>query len=287
MSSVLTSPGPLLDRDDGRDTWRRQEGVVKFLEFPVRKEGMSHREFHLYWQRHHSPHVMNVTGFSRYIRKYVSAHAYDGHVQGLPLRFRQETPFDGASELWINGLDEIASWLSHPQYEELIRPDELRFLSQEGKGRVLIAREERVLDLPLDDPESGLVRLYLQLESRSGVARDAFHSACSDFAMVLANSPSTLHLRQVILNHMVDGPLPLELPAPGVDVVMALGFDTLQQAKKILALQEIEKRWDSLEGLVTDIGNIPALVTRLCVVHDEFTFQPTTMQARPFSWDSI
>ena len=286
MTSIGAHPGSLAERDDAPEPWRRRDGVVKFLEFPVRKPEMSHRAFHLYWQRHHSPHVMNVTGFSRHMRKYVSAHGYDGPVGGLPGRFCQDTPFDGASEVWVNGLEEVSSWLGHPQYVELIQPDEARFLSQDGRGRVLLVREERVRDVVIDAPESGLIRLYLQLEARAsiGIGREAFHSACSAFARKLAAVPPDILPRQVLVNHRIEEPLPLELPPPGVDVVLALGFARQDHVTAFLEYHEVESSWVGLRDLVVDICAIPALMTRLCVVYDEFSFQTTMTQAKSFSW---
>jgi hypothetical protein len=284
MTSIDGRPGPLAERDEAPQPWRRRDGVVKFLEFPVRKPGMTHRAFHLYWQRHHSPHVMNVTGFSRHMRKYVSAHGYDGPVSGLPQRYRQDAPFDGASEVWINGLEEVSSWLGHPQYAELIQPDEARFLCQSGRGRVLLVREETVLDVMQDAPESGLVRVYLQLEARPGVARDTVHAACSAFARTLATGSLNERPRQVLVNHRIEEPLPIELPAPGVDVVLALGFTRQDHATSFLAHPDIESGWAGLREIVTDVDAIPALMARVCVVYDEFSFQATMTQPKSFSW---
>jgi hypothetical protein len=285
MSSTIAHPGPLAERDHDPAPWRGRDGIIKFLEFPVRKAGLSHRAFHLYWQRHHSPHVMNVTGFSRYMRKYVSAHGYDAPVSGLPARYRQTMPFDGASEVWVNGLDEIAGWLGHPLYPELIHPDEQRFLSQEGLTRTLLTREERILEGPPDAPESGLVKLYTLLKAREGLDRESFHAGVSAHAHRLAQLGGPPAPCQLAVSHRIADPLPIELQPSGIDAVLELVFASLSELRAYLVSSGDEAAWAAAEDKLIDAGASRALVARLCVVHDEFSFQPTTMQPRPFSWD--
>ena len=82
---------------------------------------MSRRAFHLYWQRHHSPHVMNATPFSQFMRKYMTGHVYPEDIIGLPIHFARTPQFEGAGEVWINGVEEAAKWLSNPLYAELLR----------------------------------------------------------------------------------------------------------------------------------------------------------------------
>jgi hypothetical protein len=282
--NIPAHPGPLHADVSDAAPWRHTTGLVKFLEFPVRKPGLSHRDFHLYWQRHHSPHVMNITGFSRYMRKYVSAHGYEKPVAGLPARLRQSTPFDGASEVTLNSLEDIPAWLGHPLYPELIQPDEQRFLSQEGLGCVLLTREERIVDVALDAPESGLVRLYVLLTRQLRAEREGFHAAVSAQVHKLAAGARRGVLSQVTVNHRLPDPLPLELPPPGVDAVLSLGFTDIEAMRAFVASPEVEALWSSLEAAVADAALTRALVTRVFVVHDELSFQPTAVQARPFSW---
>jgi hypothetical protein len=74
---IPANPGPWVDPERREaQPWLTHDGIVKFFEFPVRIPTMSHRAFHLYWQRHHSPNVMNVTGFAQFMRKYNSGHRF-------------------------------------------------------------------------------------------------------------------------------------------------------------------------------------------------------------------
>jgi hypothetical protein len=151
--------GPRVDHETREERpWANNDGMVKFIEFPVRIEAMSHRAFHLYWTRHHSPHVMNATSFSQYIRKYSTSHVYPEPVEGLPDHFRRDTPFEGAADIWINSLAEVGDWMGHPLYAELIQPDELRFIRQDGSVEVILAKEERLYEPQRDMTETTTMR---------------------------------------------------------------------------------------------------------------------------------
>lgn len=155
------------------------------MEFPVRMAAMSRRAFHLYWQRHHSPNVMNVTAFSQFMRKYNTGHAYPEKISGLPPHYQQTTPFEGASEVWINSLAEVGNWLGHPLYAELIQPDEPRFIRQDGSGGFVVVKEERLYEPNEDMVETGLTKLYLLIKRRADLDRDAFHAAASEYGQLL------------------------------------------------------------------------------------------------------
>lgn len=63
--------GPWIDPENNETRLSQtHSGIVKFFEFPVRIPEISHRAFHLCWQRHHSPKVMNMTGFSQIKGRY-------------------------------------------------------------------------------------------------------------------------------------------------------------------------------------------------------------------------
>ena len=184
-------PGPWVDPEHNETApWTNNHGIVKFIEFPVRLPTMSHRAFHLYWQRHHSPNVMNVTAFSQFMRKYNTGHVYPQKLDGLPAHYQQTTPFEGAAEVWINGLNEVGAWLGHPLYAELIQPDEPRFIKQDGSIEVIIAKEERLHEPDSDLHETGLTKLYLLIRRRAGLEYDAFHTELSALGKLLLAQPS-------------------------------------------------------------------------------------------------
>ena len=287
MSEPNPSPGPWTD-PDARDgaAWTATRGPIKFLEFPVRIPAMSRRAFHLYWQRHHSPHVMNVTGFSQFMRKYSTAHVYPGPSAGLPAGYTQDTPFEGAGEVWLSDLDEAGRWLSHPLYAELIQPDEPRFLLQDGSGEVVITREEKVLPIEQDRRETGLVKVLVIHARRDGMSRSEFHERVSASAADLVRADA-LRRRLVALtvSHRIADPYPEWMPSTAIDAVAEFWFTSREEMAAFFSDPQFTAVYGAAERQWLRGGRARAVVTRVHVVHDEYSFQPTLMQPLSFDWE--
>lgn len=261
-------------------------GAVKFMEFPVRLPTLSRREFHLYWQRHHSPHVMNVTPFAQYIRKYMSAHVCPVASATLPAHYALVDAFEGASELWLDSLADVGDWLGHPLYAELIQPDEARFLLQDGSGAFIIAYEERIHAPEPDLVESNLTKLYLLVKRRPGLDREAGQAAISAHARRLAASPSLrARLRRLTVSHKLGGSLPEGFVLADIDAVLELWFDDRAALAAFFQDPDYRTHVALHEAEAVDAGAIRAVVAKLRVIHDEYSFQPTTTQPFPFTWD--
>lgn len=285
MTSPL--PGPWISHATASDSpWLSQQGIIKFLEFPVRTPVMSRREFHLYWQRHHSPHVMNTTGFSQFMRKYLTAHVHATDRVNLPAYLQSVPRFEGVGEVWLNSLEDAIAWLGHPLYEELIAPDEAKFLDRDGGGEVIVAREERLLDPICDLTETGLTKLYILTKRRTGVDRNEFHRTASHSGrMLLAKQRSRDLLLRFVISHRLPDPYPDWLPPADIDAVFELWFANLEATRTFLADESTGARFPIGDGDAIDAASVRAIVTRLNVVHDEFSFQPTVMQPTGFRWD--
>jgi hypothetical protein len=267
------------------EPWLNNDGIVKLMEFPVRHPAMSRRAFHLYWQRHHSPSVMNVTAFSQFMRKYTTAHVLPGIPDMLP-RYLQATTFEGVSEVWINRLEEVGIWLSHPVYSELIRPDEPRFIRQDGGGEFVVVKEERLHEPDRDLVESGLTKVYV-LMSRlpADLEHDAFHSALSEYGHRLIERPALRKaLRKFVLSHRLRDPLPEGLVFSDIDAVVEMWFedadDAVHRSSECVRLLRDPARSVPLVAA----AKMRVLVAIVHVVHDEFSFQPSTMQPLSFEW---
>ena len=61
--------------------------------------------------------------FTRHVRKYVQCHIVQDSV---PLGAVAD--YDGVAELWFDSPEEITRAFSEPQYLQIIRPDELKFV---------------------------------------------------------------------------------------------------------------------------------------------------------------
>ncbi len=283
----VQSPGPWVDYEKTEiQPWLTHTGIVKFIEFPVRIKEMSPRAFHLYWQKHHSPNVMNVTGFAQYMRKYTNGHAYPEKTSGLPAHYKQTASFEGASEVWINSLGEVGDWLAHPHYAELIQPDEPRFISQEGDCEFIVAKEERLYEPVADMVESLKTKVYLLVKRKQGQDFKAFHAGASVHGkLILEQESLRRHLNKLVVSHKLQEPLPLEgFEMDNIDAVYELWFKDITAMQAFFSEEDyVSKIIDHEEGIF-DVNNIRAVVAKIRVVHDEFSFQPSTTQPMPFSW---
>jgi hypothetical protein len=284
VTSIL--PGPWIDPDSRDDEpWSHAGGIVKFLEFPVRISAMSRRAFHLYWQRHHSPHVMNATPFSQFMRKYMTAHVCTDRVEGLPGHLLPAPLFEGAAEVWINGVDEAGNWLGHPLYAELIQPDEPRFIYNGGGVEVLMVKEQRLYDPDRDLAENNLTKLYMLGGRHARLERDPFHRAVAELGRKIVAQPALRGLlRRLVVSHRLCDPYPDWLPPTRIDAVLELWFEGLDDLRRFFAEPAYRSAIHPLEDAAFDGSSLRAFAARLHVVHDEFSFQPTTMQPLPFNW---
>ena len=280
-------PGPWVDPEPQEERpWLSQTGIVKFFEFPVRIDAMSRRAFHLYWQRHHSPNVMNVTGFAQFMRKYNSGHIFPEHCEELPLHYSQDHPFEGAAEVWINRWQEVGDWLGHPLYAELVQPDEPRFIAQDGRSAILVTKEERIYEPDLDMFENGKVKAYLLFGCRPGRQRAEFHQSLSDHSkLIVAQSSLRSKLLKLVVSHRLPDPNPIDgLPDTDVDGVVELWFESRKGMAAFFADPAYSEVIVPREADFANTETLRALGARMRVVHDEFSFQPSTMQPLPFAW---
>jgi hypothetical protein len=287
MNQANPSPGPWVDPEHQYGSaWTATRGPVKFLEFPVRIPEMSHRAFHLYWQRHHSPHVMNATGFSQFMRKYSTAHVFPEPSAGLPPHYTQNTSFEGAAEVWLSGLEEVGKWLSHPIYAELIQPDEPRFIRQDGSVEVVITREEKVLPIDRDKAETGLVKVLAIYARRDGMGRSEFHERVSALARdLVARGPLGPKLVALTVSHRIVDPYPEWMPSTTIDAVAEFWFRSRTEVAAVFSDPKCAGGLGAAERNWLRNGQARALVTRVHVVHDEYSFQPTLMQPHSLCWD--
>ncbi len=285
----VTNPGPWSDPTPAEaKPWTSTGGIVKFVEFPVRLAAMSRRAFHLYWLKHHSPHVMNITVFSQFMRKYNTSHVVPEPVAGLPAHYRQDAPFEGCAEVWLNSLAEIGDWLGQPVYEDLIAPDELRFIDTEGGVEVVVVKEERLFEPDPDLIESRMLKAYLLVRRRAELDYAAFQAAASAHGKrILEQAALRAELRKLVVSHKLSGPVPLEGFVPAdIDAVFEFWFDDMQGLKQFFSDPLYGSEILRNESAVFDPATVRMVVTTVHVVHDEFSFQPSTTQPLTFGPDS-
>lgn len=281
---TIVNPGPWVDPELVElEPWCTQDGIVKFFEFAVRTPEMSHRAFQLYWQKHHGPNVMNVTEFAQFMRKYNTGHVYPEPVAGLPEHYEQSMFFDGAAEVWINSLSEVGDWLGQPSYEALIQPDEPRFISQNGEAEIIVTKEERLYEPDLDMVENLLTKVYVLVRKKTEDDYDNFHAAVSTHGkLILEQETLKARLEKLVISHKLREPHPEGLPFDNIDAVLELWFKEKDVVQRFFSENDYLKKVRPNEEDVFDITNVRAIVAKMRVVHDEFSFQPSTTQPLPF-----
>jgi hypothetical protein len=280
-------PGPWVDPEAADPTpWANNQGMVKFIEFPVRIPAMSRRAFHLYWMKHHSPHVMNVTPFAQFMRKYATVHVYPESSPGLPVHYLQTSHLEGAAEVWINSLDEVGGWLGHPLYAELVQPDEPRFIAQDGSVEVIIAKEERLYEPERDMTETGMAKVYLLVAKRPGLDHDTFHAAASNYGKQILQRPALrMLLHKLVVSHKLREPALEGFVPADIDAVFELWFRSRRDIATFYAEEAFDESLRRHEEEFFDAARIRAVVGKMLVIHDELSFQPSTTQPLVFSWD--
>lgn len=149
-----------------------------------------------------------------------------------------------------------------------------------------MAKEERLRESNPDLRGTGLTKLYLLFERRAGLQRDSFHADLSSVGKLLLAQPSPrAFLEKVVISHKLREPLPEGLVLADIDAVGELWFKDRGSLARFFQdsayLELIRPREISL----TDENGIRALVAKMHVVHDEFSFQPSTMQPLSLGWD--
>ncbi len=96
-----------------------------------RRSDLTHEAFIRYWLHEHAPLVMSVPGFQQYLRRYVIYPLIDG-IADNDFVLGQFPGFDGIGELRFDDTDSMKKAFSDPEYLEIIRPDEEKFLERDG-----------------------------------------------------------------------------------------------------------------------------------------------------------
>lgn len=283
---ATVNPGPWVDPSQIEEhPWRTNQGIVKFVEFVVPIDEMSPRAFHLYWIKHHSPNVMNMTTFAQFMRKYTTIHCYPESTTVLPSRYNVKLPFVGSAEVWLNRIEEVGDWLRQEVYESIIVPDELRFLSQDGLVEVIVGKEEPLF-LREDDPvESQMIKAQLLIPRTAGSSHEEFHSAASEHGkFILSCKALKKCLEKLVVCHRLMDPLPIEgFVANDIEAIFEFWFRDRTALESFFASPEYINHVLPMEDKHFDTGNLRMVIGKVHVVHDEFSFQPSTTQPLPFT----
>jgi hypothetical protein len=274
---MTQNPGQWVDHSIHVDNpWLSNDGPVKVFELVDPAPGMSIRSFHLYWRNHHSPHVMNVTGFSQYIRKYSSTHRLPTTELVFPLTW-SKCPYEGLAELTLDSVDELNRLFAHPAYAELIADDEARFI---GDIEIAFMKHRTLFDSDPDLTETNLVKLVFLLSASEALDRNGFHLAVVDHARRLIEYAAPL--RAATAHRLAEPSGIVGMPEPSFDATIELWFNSIPAAQELLLSQATTDSFD--HNPFAQRAKTRVFLGRLQIIHDELSFQGTSMQPLSFSW---
>ena len=123
------------------------------------------------------------------------------------------------------------------------------------------------------------------MKSRGGLSWDDSHSAISDHARrIVEQTELRQRLRKLTVSHKIAGPSPDGFELADIDAALELWFDGPGEVAGFFGSPAYLEHVAPREEEAFDVFSVRALVARLQVIHDEFSFQPTTMQPFGFRW---
>ncbi|UDY37825.1 EthD domain-containing protein [Dermatobacter hominis] len=112
--------------------------MVKMFALLRRREGMSTEEFRAHWRDVHGPLIRDTPELARHIVR------YEQHPRHRPDALSGTAGVDGVAVQWFRSIDDFLAFISEPGYQELIAPDERRFLDTDSI-EFLITEEPNVV----------------------------------------------------------------------------------------------------------------------------------------------
>jgi uncharacterized protein (TIGR02118 family) len=151
QARVAPDEGVLLDRDglvwiltDEEEVVipgpERRDNTVKLICMVKRRPGMSIDDFHGHWRTVHSPLNCDTPSIAKYFVRYERNHRN-------PQDYKRPgaSDFDGTAVEWYPSLQSFYDMIAEPAYQELIAPDEEKFLDRDNLVWLLTEKEETIL----------------------------------------------------------------------------------------------------------------------------------------------
>lgn len=120
--------------------------MVKLFAFLHRNPELTHEEFVTHWRERHGPLIAGIPELARYLVRYEQ---HPRHQPDNPLSAADD--LDGVAVQWLRSIDDFFAFASEPAYQEVVAPDELRFLDMSRVRYVICEEPNVVIDGPMSD----------------------------------------------------------------------------------------------------------------------------------------
>jgi uncharacterized protein (TIGR02118 family) len=107
--------------------------MIKMMVLLKRKPGITREEFQHHWRTTHARLVQSLPELTRHMTRYVQNHIISGDSEAAKILGGLSAPdstfdFDGIFEGWYESVDDLKKMTMSKRFDEIIRPDELKFL---------------------------------------------------------------------------------------------------------------------------------------------------------------
>ncbi len=135
--------------------------------------------------------------------------------------------------------------------------------------------------------ETGMAKLYLLVAKRPNLDHDTFHAAASAYGKQILLRPAlrSLLCRLVISHKFLSLPLKVSF-RPISTRYSSFGSEPGGDIAAFYADESFDERLRQHEEQFIDAARTRAVVGKMLVIHDEFSFQPSTTQPSAFNWDA-
>jgi uncharacterized protein (TIGR02118 family) len=113
--------------------------MLKLDILTVRRPDTTHEQFLVYWRDRHAPFFASQPIVKKTVRRYLQSQTLDETPPGIPT-----APFDGIAQLWFDDVDGFLEYLQSPNYQDVIRLDELKFVDPR-KVQFLFSTETSII----------------------------------------------------------------------------------------------------------------------------------------------
>jgi uncharacterized protein (TIGR02118 family) len=121
------------------DEASRAEAGVKLLALLKRRADRSAAEFHAHWSGPHADLFVETPSLRDTILAYDQSHRRPEDYARDP-----DTPWDGLAEQWYASLDDFARGAAGPAFDEVVVPDEERFMDRAATRFILCSSPKTV-----------------------------------------------------------------------------------------------------------------------------------------------
>ncbi|EJD35551.1 hypothetical protein AURDEDRAFT_175349 [Auricularia subglabra TFB-10046 SS5] len=101
--------------------------LVKLSLYIKRKEGVSMEFFHKHWSGEHAKIIMGLPIAQKVLVKYCQYHVNSQQLAALSA-ITKPVHFDGVAEFWGRSYEDLAAFISDPEFIRLVWPDGEKFL---------------------------------------------------------------------------------------------------------------------------------------------------------------